>query len=134
MAKQLEDKGVNIPSITKNLGSGYNRTLANCLVFTLTFWKIPKWLYKILRDKTYPVQSKQPHYPILFKFFHTTYLVSRAVDYLRFLDFSLLPGKVGYFLWKFRIINFWQRFFLKHYQLPNKKLNDQSGSFQESIK
>ena len=134
LAKDFEEKGLDVPLIDQNYHSGFHRTLGNTLVFALAVWKMPRWLYKILRDKTYPVQSKQPHYPILFKFFHTTYLVSRAVDYLRFLDFSLLPGKVGYFLWKFRIINFWQRFFLKHYQLPNKKLNDQLGSFQESIK
>jgi len=134
LAKDFEEKGLDVPLIDQNYHSGFHRTLGNTLVFALAVWKMPRWLYKILRDKTYPVQSKQPHYPILFKFFHTTYLVSRAVDYLRFLDFSLLPGKVGYFLWKFRIINFWQRFFLKHYQLPNKKLNNQLGSFQESIK
>ena len=134
LAKDFEKKGLDVPLIDQNYHFGFHRTLGNTLVFALVVWKMPRWLFKRLRKKVYPVQSKQPHYPILFKCFHAAYLVSRAFDYLRFLDFSLLPGKVGYFLWKFRIISFWQRFFLKHYQLPNKKLNDQLGSFQESIK
>ncbi len=121
LAKDFEKKGLNIPLIDQNYHSGFHRTLGNALVFAIVVWKMPRWLFKKLRNKVYPVQCEQPHYPILFKCFHTAYLVSRAFDYLRFLDFSLLPGKVGYFLWKFRIINFWQRFFLKHYQLNNKK-------------
>lgn len=84
MAKQLEDRGVDIPSITKYYGSGYHRTMANCLVFALTFWKIPKWLYKILREKVYPIQVKQKHYPILFFLARAGYMIKRAYDHLRF--------------------------------------------------
>ena len=134
LARDFEKKGLEVPLIDQNYHFGFHRTLGNTLVFALVVWKMPRWLFKRLRKKVYPVQSEQPHYPILFKCFHAAYLVSRAFDYLRFLDFSLLPGKVGYFLWKFGIINFWQRFFLKHYQLSNKKFNDKLGTFQESIK
>ena len=51
MAKQFEDRGIDIPSITKFYHLGYDRTLANTLIFTTAFWKMPKWLYKILRKK-----------------------------------------------------------------------------------
>jgi hypothetical protein len=34
------------------------------------------------------------------------------------MDFSFLPGKPGYFLWKIGIIHLWRRFFLKRYNLP----------------
>jgi len=122
MAKQLEDRGIDIPSITKYYGSGYHRTLANCLVFALTFWKIPKWLYKILRKKVQPMQVEQPHYPILFTLARLGYMIKRAYDHLRFLDFSILPGKVGYFLWKLRIIKVWQKLFTKKYVLTNDKI------------
>ena len=119
MAKQLEDRGVDIPSITKYYGSGYHRTMANSLIFALTFWKIPKWLYKILRKKVYPMQMKQPYYPILFTLARTGYMLKRAYDHLRFLDFSILPGKVGYYLWKFKIISLWQKLFTKRFHLTN---------------
>ena len=123
MAKQFEDRGIDIPSITKFYHLGYDRTLANTLIFTTAFWKMPKWLYKILRNKVYPVHTKQPHYPILFFVVRMAYLMKRTFDHLRFMDFSIIPGKTGYYLWKFGIINFWQRFMLKRYRLTETKLN-----------
>jgi hypothetical protein len=126
MAKQFEDRGIDIPSITKFYHLGYDRTFANCLIFALSFWKMPKWLYKILRKKIYPIQIKQPRYPILFKLTHWGWMIKRIYDHLRFMDFSVLPGKVGYFLWKFGIIGFWQRFILKRYHLPKENTKVQS--------
>ena len=118
MAKDIEDRGLNTPPIDKNYFIDYHRTLGNCLVFALTFWKMPQWLYKYLRNKVYPVHNKQPRYPILFAFVRTFYYIKRTFDHLRFMDFSVLPGKPGYFLWKFGVIKFWQRFVLKRYHLP----------------
>jgi len=40
---------------------------------------------------------------------------------MRFLDFSFLTGRFGYYLWKFRIISIWQRLFTKRYHLPKEK-------------
>ena len=123
LAKDVENRGVEIPPIHKNFYSGYHRTLGNALIFALTFWKIPRWLFKILRNKVYPAQNKQPHYPILFTFSRVAYLIKRGFGHLRFMDFSVLPGKTGYFLWKLGIIGFWQRFVLKRYHLPKKNLD-----------
>ena len=117
MAKDIESRGLKTPPIDKNYFIDYHRTLGNCLVFALTFWKMPKWLYKFLRKKVYPVQTKQPLYPILFTIIRTLYYIKRAFDHLRFMDFSVLPGRPGYFLWKFGIIKFWRRFILKRYHL-----------------
>jgi|TARA_B100001964_G_C14205528_1_gene587917 radical SAM superfamily enzyme YgiQ (UPF0313 family) len=121
LAQNIEDRGLKVPPIDKNYFIGHHRTLGNCLVFALTFWKMPRWLYKFLRNKVYPVHTKQPHYPILFMFVRTLYYIRRAFDHLRFMDFSVLPGKIGYYLWKFGIISFWQRLILKRYRLSKAK-------------
>ena len=115
MAKDIEKMGLKVPPIDKNYTSGYHRTLGNLLVFFLTFWKIPRWLYKILRNKIFPVHQKQSTYPILFWITRMLYLIKRAYNHLRFMDFSILPGKPGYILWKIGVIRFWQRFMLKNY-------------------
>ena len=122
MAKDLEERGVKIPSINKNFYTEYYRTMGNCLIFTFPFWKIPKWLYKILRKKVYPVHTEQKHYPILFLLCRCGYLFKRALDHLRFMDFSLLPGTLGYILWKLGVISFWKRFILKRYRLQKKDI------------
>jgi radical SAM superfamily enzyme YgiQ (UPF0313 family) len=122
LEKDVEERGIDIPSIKKSYITGYHRTMGNCLVFALAVCKIPLWLYKILRNKVYPVHIKQPHYPILFFVVRVSYLMKRTFDHLRFMDFSIFSGKTGYYLWKFGIIGFWKRFILKRYRLPEAKL------------
>ena len=121
LAKDIKDKGIHVPEITKSFYVDYHRTMGTCLVFALTFWKIPRWLYKILRNKIYPAHMKQPHYPIFYWFCRTGYFMRRGFDHIRFMDFSLIPGKPGYYLWKFGVISFWRRFVLKSYTLPKDK-------------
>ena len=64
---------------------------------------------------------EQPRYPILFALARTGYHFKRFLDHMRFLDFSFLTGKVGYYLWKFKIIILWQRLFTKKYNLPKEE-------------
>jgi len=122
LAKDIEKTGHKIPSIKKNFNYGYHPTLGNLLVFALTFWKIPNWLYKILRNKVQPVHSKQSDYKISFNLIRSFYLLKRGIDHLRFMDFSVVPGKIGYYLWKLGIIGFWQKYILKKYNLPKNKI------------
>ena len=122
MASQLEERGLKVSEIDKNYFIDYQRTLGNCVVFALTFWKMPEWLYKFLRKRIYPVHTKQTHYPILFMLCRAAYYIRRGLYHLHFMDFSVLPGKTGYYLWKFGIISFWQRYILKRYHLPKEKL------------
>jgi len=131
LEQQMKERGIDVPSIRKYYGAGYHRTLANCMVFTLTWWRMPKVLYNFLRKKVYPIQTKQPLYPVLFYFCRGGYMIKRALDHLRYLDFSVLPGKVGYYLWKFRIIYIWNKFFAKKYHLPKEKLNNISAKVQK---
>jgi len=113
----LKNKGLDIPSIENSYHANYIRTLGNVIVFAITVFKIPEWLFKILRNKIYPVHDKQAKYPILFIFFRQAYYLRRALDHLRFMDFSVIPGKTGYFLWKLKIIKFWQRFIIRNYKI-----------------
>ena len=128
MAKDLEARGVKAPPIDKNYFVDYKRTLGNCLVFALCFWKMPKWFYEFLRKKTLPVHTKQKQYPILFFLCRTGYLIKREIDHIRFMDFSYIPGNMGYYFWKLGIIKFWQKNVLKQFHLPvkDKKLESKT--------
>ena len=123
MAKDFEANGISIPPIDKNYFVDYHRTLGNIVVFALTFWKMPKWLYKILRKRIHPVQTKQPTYPILFRIVRSLFFVKRAYDHIRYMDFSVLPGRLGYAMWKIGIIGFWQKYILKRYKLTEAEIN-----------
>ena len=117
MAAELKKRGVETPPIDKNYFVDYHRTLGNCLVFALTFWKMPHWLYSRLRKKILPVHTEQPLYPTLFATVRTLFYIKKAFDHIRFMDFSVLPGRLGYVLWKTGIIRFWKKFFLRQYNL-----------------
>ena len=82
---------------------------------------MPKWFYEFLRKKTYPVHTKQKQYPILFFLCRTGYLIKREIDHIRFMDFSYIPGNMGYYFWKLGIIKFWQKNVLKQFHLPEKE-------------
>ena len=47
------------------------------------------------------------------------YLARRGIGHLRFMDFSVLTGKTGYYLWKMGFIKFWQRWFVEKYDMPD---------------
>lgn len=119
LAKDIEGKGFDVPSIQKDYITGFHRTMGNALIFLLAAVKIPRWLYNIMRKRVQPVQVKQKKYPVLFFFVRMIYLFKKGYDHLRFMDFSVLPGKPGYYLWKFGIIAFWRRFILRRYKMKS---------------
>jgi len=122
LAKDIAATSYKVPAINKSYHSEYQPTLANVLVFMLVVWNIPKPLYDMLRKKAYPVNHEQSHYPILLSFFRTAYLIKRALGHLRLMDFSVFPGHASYILWKFGIIKFWRKYFLKRFKLPKEEL------------
>ena len=133
LAKDVAGKGFDVPSIQKDYLTGFHRTMGNVLIFALAAMKIPDWLYQKLRKKVYPVQVKQKQYPVLFYFARMIYLFKKGYDHLRFMDFSVLPGKPGYYLWKFGIISFWKRYILKRYKLPDNNQNNTDEKNYKSI-
>jgi len=118
LEKDIEGRGFDVPSIKTSYHSAYQPTLGNILIFALAVWKMPRRMYSVLRNKVYPVLSDQTHYPLALAIFRSAYLFKRAFDHLRFMDFSLLPGKVGYCLWKVGVIDLWKRLIMTRYQLP----------------
>jgi radical SAM superfamily enzyme YgiQ (UPF0313 family) len=121
LADDFEKKGLEVPPIDKDYLSGYRATLGNVLVFALVVWKIPNWIFRRLRSKVFPAHAEQPLYPIMLVLFRTAYLVKRAIDHIKFMDFSVLPGKFGYYLWKVGVVRLRHRHVLKRYRLANEK-------------
>ncbi len=119
LARAFEARGLEIPPIEQGYNCGYHHTLGNVLVFTLAVWKLPKWLFKNLLSRVYPVEDEQPKYPVLFMTFRTASIVKRGLSHLCHMEFSLITGKIGYILWKTGVIGLWRRFVLKRY-LPKE--------------
>jgi hypothetical protein len=68
-----------------------------------------------------PSSEEQKMYPKLGTLLRSAYLAKRAIDHMRFVDFSVLPGRSGYFLWKLGIVDRLQRRFTKRPPRPDAK-------------
>ena len=116
LADDLKKLNISLKDISK----GYlivEPTLANAMVYMLPVFKPPRWIFKILLRYVQPYTVKQTqHYTLLF-FFRTLWLFKRGIIGVMHMDFTELPGRLGWICWKLGIIKFWR----KHVQ--NKKFN-----------
>ncbi len=115
LARQMEARNVSIDSISANFVS-VTPTLANCLVFLLSVAPLSDWFFKRMLEKSHPVLSEPKLYPRLLILCRFLYLCRRAVDHLRFMDFSTIVGRSGLILWKLGVIDFWQKHFIPKFK------------------
>jgi len=111
LARQMEERSLSIDSISGSY-VGVAPTLANCLLFILSSVQIPNWLFERWLDKARPLRAEQAFYPTFLRFCRLVYLARRAFDHLRFMDFSVLTGRLGYALWRLGVITFWRKHFI----------------------
>jgi radical SAM superfamily enzyme YgiQ (UPF0313 family) len=114
LARQMEERSLSIDSISGSY-VGVAPTLANCLLFLLSSVPVPNWLFERWLREAKPFRAEQAFYPTLLKICRFVYLVRRAFDHLRFMDFSVLTGRLGYALWRLGVIGFWRKHFIPKY-------------------
>lgn len=106
LEETLRERGVNIEEISENYVNIPPRW-ANLVLYLLVVWrpsrKIFDWLLKRVRASS----EEQELYPKLALLLRTVYLCKRAVDHLRHLDFTTIPGYPGYLAWKIGLVDFW---------------------------
>jgi hypothetical protein len=115
LAAALAERNLPVPDIRLTL-PGHLPTLANLLIYLILLFNLSAPLYQRLRRKVIPSCQEQEHYPRLLLLLRFLYLSRRAGAHLRFMDFSVLTGKVGYLLWKTGMIGLWQGRFTRNRQ------------------
>jgi hypothetical protein len=75
----------------------------------LTLVKPPRFAFDRLLKGVRGVSDEQKLYPLIFLALHTLYVFKRGFSHLRFMDFTHMPGRIPWLLWKVGIISFWQR-------------------------
>ncbi len=86
----------------------------------LAVWRPPRWLFDRLLRRVEASAKPQKDYPRLGLVLRTLYLVKRVLGHLRFMDFSIIPGRTGYVFWKLGIVGLWQRRFTKRHARPSR--------------
>jgi anaerobic magnesium-protoporphyrin IX monomethyl ester cyclase len=107
MAKNFAKHGIH----TENVGQGLIQTkptLANAMVYMLSVFKPPGWLFSLWLKRIEPYKEN-PQKTILFPIFRTLYKFRIVYDQIKSLDFSAFPGKTGWLFWKLGIVGFIQK-------------------------
>jgi anaerobic magnesium-protoporphyrin IX monomethyl ester cyclase len=110
-AGELEMEGIN-----KNY-KAVAPTMANALLFLTAAVRMPRWLFEYLLRFAKPSHEPQRRVPLLLFLCRGALFMRRGLSHLRFMDFSVLPGRVGYFFWRIGAIGFWQRHFVRRFQV-----------------
>jgi hypothetical protein len=84
-------------------------------------WRPPRWLFDRLLKPVKPCLEPQRMYPRLGLALRTGYLMKRGIDRLRFLDFSVLPGRGGYLMWRLGVVDYCARRFRKRLPRPERE-------------
>ena len=117
LEKQMKDAGIDLEQINAYYAV-LHPSLANALLYLITFWKPPRWLFDRMLKHVEARQTPQKQYPRLVLALRSLYLLKRAYDHMRFMDFSVITGKVGYVFWRLGIISFWRRFLIPRMPSP----------------
>ncbi len=130
MAKQFEELNVR----PEDIAEGYYQlapTLANGLLYVLGTFRPPRAVFEWWIKKAQPYHVEQREYGPLNQLLRAMYFFRVGIDQLRNMDFTHLPGKVGFVLYKLGVIKFWKRYLVKKYT-PRERAPVEPRSLQET--
>jgi radical SAM superfamily enzyme YgiQ (UPF0313 family) len=107
MERAMREMGADLDKIDANFMAIPPR-VANLLLYVLAIRRPPRWLFDLALRRVRASGEEQPMYPRLGVLLRTLYLTKRALDHMRFLDFSATPGWTGYVFWRLGIIRRWR--------------------------
>jgi anaerobic magnesium-protoporphyrin IX monomethyl ester cyclase len=108
LEKKLKELGVDIEEISATFMAIPAR-VNNLLLYLLTIWRPPPWLWRRLLGHVRASTEEQRLYPRLGRLLRGMYLTRRALSHLVKLDFSATPGRTGYYVWRLGLIGLWRR-------------------------
>lgn len=116
MADDFKKLGISHQPMNKSI-TLTEPTLPNILLYLMPIIRPPRWLFNILLDRV-GAYGENKHYTIVGFIAMWMYVLKRALDHLLFMDFFILPGKIGWVFWRLGIIGLWNKKILKNYPSP----------------
>lgn len=108
LEEMMKEEGVDVEEISSNYVNIPPRW-ANLLLYLLTLWRPPRWLFNRLLKPVKASGEPQRMYPVLGRILRALFMLKRGVDHLRHLDFSTIPGYSGYVVWRVGLLRWWWR-------------------------
>jgi radical SAM superfamily enzyme YgiQ (UPF0313 family) len=117
---QIAAGELDIEGIDKNYRS-VAPTMANALIYLTASVRPPRWLFEYLLKYAKPAHEKQTEVPLFMGFCRGMMYIKRGLSHVRFMDFSVLPGRLGYWLWKIGLVRFWQKHFVRKFHISRDR-------------
>lgn len=108
LAAALAERNLSVPEIHSEYFN-HLPTFGNILIYLIMLFNLPSSIYERFRRKILFSAAAERRYPRTLILLRLLYLVKRALDHLRFMDFTVITGRVGYLLWKVGIVGSWQK-------------------------
>jgi anaerobic magnesium-protoporphyrin IX monomethyl ester cyclase len=123
LAADMAARGVDLEAISQSYLVIPTRW-ANLMLYVLALWRPPRWLFDRMLRRVRSSSEEQRLYPLLGAILRTGYLAKRALWHMRFMDFSITPGRTGYILKRLGIIDWHHRRFTRRLPRPPKRERD----------
>lgn len=120
LEKQMIEAGVDLAEIDSNYSTIPPR-MANIMLYIITLFRPPRWIWEKMLTRVDKSTAEQKMYPVTALFCRTFYVLKRAFYHLRFMDFSIIPGWMGYVFWKIGLVDFWHKYILAKFPRPPKR-------------
>jgi radical SAM superfamily enzyme YgiQ (UPF0313 family) len=128
----LREAGVDIEEISSSYINIPPRW-ANLVLYLLVVWKPPRWIFDRLLKRVRASTEEQKMYPVRATVMRLIYLSKRAIDHLRHLDFSTIPGYAGYIAWKIGLVDFWWKWVIPKMEKPTRPIRRRRESLVELV-
>jgi anaerobic magnesium-protoporphyrin IX monomethyl ester cyclase len=117
LERAMKELGVDIEEISATFMAIPPR-VNNLLLYLLTLWRPPTWLWRRLLRRVRASTEPQRLYPRLGRLLRGMYLARRAMSHLAKLDFSATPGRTGHVFWRLGIVGLWRRHLTRRMPRP----------------
>ena len=115
----MKERGVDLDEIDESYLAIPPR-VANLMLYLIALWRPPPWLWNRLMGHVRASSEPQKLHPRLGLVLRTLYLTKRVLCHLRVMDFSITPGKTGYYAWKLGLVSLWQKRFTRRPPRPQR--------------
>ena len=119
LAAAMEERGIDLEEIDDSYLAIPPRW-ANLMLYLIALWRPPQWLWNRLMERVRASSEPQKLYPRMGLVLRTLYLAKRVVAHLGKMNFSITPGKTGYYAWKAGLVGLWQRRFTRRPPRPER--------------
>ena len=117
LALSMQEQGIDLDEISRTFLWIPPRA-ANLCLYVLGTFRPPPWMWKRMLKYVHASTTPQKEYPRLGMALRTMYLTRRVLSHMRKIDFSIIPGKTGYYVWRIGLVGLWQKRFTKHPPKP----------------